>query len=1445
MKATTIGTKGEMTMKTIRQNLNDDPRSWKWVWPVAILGLLLVSVINAQAADLLHNSADTASTKWQAQGGWGVTGGKYGKFECATCHEPDAENLKNIRKTITTPNGEKWPNGASSVNVTFLNSTSMGYDPGGHATSSRICEVCHSANQFHNFNTANNTGGVSHPTPKANCTSCHKHNTGFKAACGGCHGNPPTSAVLGGDYGLIGTPRPSNALAAGQYGAHYTHTQTRDMICDTCHYISNGTVKMPNLSNTIDIGFFGFGGKVTSGTYVPYSSTNRGFRIASGTPNTTIASVVTTYAAANKCANVYCHGGGVKVGSTQVKAPLTGGSNVTPQWTATSQNQCGSCHGVSSASPPTMGSHVKHVVPVWSAQSGNCDLCHPAIDMSHVQGSLRWEMKLTDPRVGANAAYKGQAKGATGDMAPSDSYGQCTNVLCHTDGKGNPPRINATWGSPTFNADCAGCHGGNADSAAPITTDMHREHINQISVNGVNFGCVECHAQTVTADRSIGTLSNHLNQLVNYSGAKAGKNKNACNNAYCHTNGKGVAGMSVNWAGGTPINNCNGCHGAASPADFTANYGEPNYVTAGAGVPGANSHKKHVAAGTGSCVYCHAGTVNANGTLTGTNHLNRSIQVAPGGGENFGYPGGKSCSAITCHGAGAPAATWGAIFPVECTGCHGGNAAIAPSDIKTGKHTQHINNAAINGANLGCVECHAQTVDSDRSIKNAALHPNKLVNYSGAKAGRNAATCNTAYCHTDGKGAAGVVVSWTSGPAIDKCIGCHGAASPADFVSIYGEPNYLSSLGDRANSHKKHVGTSGASTCVYCHAGTVAGDGKLFGTQHLNTKIDVSPGGGKGFTYPGGKTCSNISCHGAGSPDAVWGATMPIDCTGCHGGNKDAVPNDIKTGSHTQHINQASLNGVNYGCVECHAQTVNGDRSVINQGNHGNLLANYSGARAGKNSAACNASYCHSDGKGGVGMVVSWTGGTPINNCIGCHGMASPADFASIAGEPNYANEGPDKIRANSHLSHTKKLSLTGAASCQICHIETVATAGTTLLGNANHLNSNFNVKFNTNFAGLTADYNYTTKTCNTISCHGGGSPRWGDAASAGCNACHPNPGGAHAAHIGNLLSAGMVSFYNFTANRSIGTFYRFGCANCHPATDAGTHRNGTVEIIMRKDKSGANKLVSLNNLITTDMGGFTKTASDNFTCETVYCHSNGRTVGTAEAMKLEDYRRTPNWYGLPYTGNKCAMCHDNPPSYAGQSHYVAESSLGDNGVRPFAETGHMTGIHYMNTYVGNNKNGYLGYSSSGNKAHGNSALATTISCYICHSGIVSSTKIDTYAMYNTSSEFRCATCHKATSRTPLQAGEITDTSRHINGTKDVEFAPITIKTKAQLSVAANALSWSRNNGYKADSSFDSADLRVATWNPQNKSCLTACHVNQLNITWGGQLKCVSCHANQ
>ena len=1198
----------------------------------------------ALAVDLLHNSTDTGSgtTKWP--NGWGIAGGKYGQFVCATCHEPDADNSMNIRATISSMNGDQLPNGSTSINVVFQNQTGMGDDSVTRTSSNRICEVCHSQNRFHNYSTRSNLshgGALGHPTPKQPCMNCHKHNTGFKAACGGCHGNPPTTTALGGDYGLIGTPRAANAIQPGEVGAHDKHVNTHSMVCDTCHYITNGGIEMPNASGTIQIGFFGFGGKVTTGTYTPYTSATRGYRFATGTAGTVIAPGQTSYANANKCANVYCHGGGAP-GKAALNGALT-----TPRWDLGGQAACGNCHGTTNAVPPTLGSHVIHASSA-SGYSQSCDLCHPNnVNNTHVQGSVRWQLKTTDPKVGASATYNGLATGATGGLAPSASYSQCANILCHTNGKGGPGNVAApAWGQTL---DCAGCHGGAVGQSVLLTTGKHAAHTNNAAILGSDYGCAVCHAKTVSSDTTISSFPNHVNQFVDYSGPKAGKGVSyvpatgICSATYCHTDGKGTQKslVAAGWNSATVLD-CAGCHGSDAAPAFTSVAGEPNYTTQGAGQTRANNHQKHVgSAGATTCAYCHGTTVNTSGAIinASTTHIDRTIDVIQGGGKTFTYTQGtKTCATISCHGAGAPGIQWGAVMAVDCSGCHGGNST-ATIKITTDRHAAHVNNAAVLGDNLACIECHAKTVTADRTLAAGTAHINGFGDYSGAKAG-------------------------------------------------------------------------------------------------------------KGTTY-------------------------------------------------------TTATGV------------------------------------------CSASYCHTDGKGTpISLVVNnWHAGTTLT-CAGCHGIDATPAFTSVAGEPNYATAGGGLLRSNSHQSHTTNIvGYTGAASCDICHTNTVNTAGTAIKAGSMHLNKGMDVNFNA--ARATATWNSVAKTCNNISCHGGQNSTWGDFASAGCIVCHGSLSATHGIHINDLLTNGTVTFYNFTAVRNTGTVYRIGCANCHP-TDLSKHRNGQVELTINKNKTGANFVATLNSLATADginvaNSGITGTAGSNVVCAASYCHSNGRII----PLIAGDFKASPNWYAAAMTTNRCGMCHDNPPQYLGQSHYNPSSNIGNNGTPPYNETGHMIGLHTTNTYVGNLGNGFLGFSSSGNMAHGNPALATTISCHTCHSGIVSTTTIDTYAMNGTSSSFRCGSCHTTGSRTLLQNGLIVNTALHMNGVKNVAFAPVTVKTKAQLNNVANALGWSRNGGYKTSNSYDSFNLSVASYDSGTKTCLTACHVNQPNISWGASLQCVSCHANQ
>jgi predicted CxxxxCH...CXXCH cytochrome family protein len=289
-------------------------------------------------------------------------------------------------------------------------------------------------------------------------------------------------------------------------------------------------------------------------------------------------------------------------------------------------------------------------------------------------------------------------------------------------------------------------------------------------------------------------------------------------------------------------------------------------------------------------------------------------------------------------------------------------------------------------------------------------------------------------------------------------------------------------------------------------------------------------------------------------------------------------------------------------------------------------------------------------------------------------------------------------------------------------------------------------------------------------------------------------------------------------------------CISCHSheagfkAAAASDNDSGDGANGAGGGKLGANNLTVLNE--TTSLKALNApTASYNPAtkkCTGVYCHSNG-----ADGANLA-YKETPAWDGS-FGANKCGSCHDNPPQYEGQSHYTASGFMGKEG-------GHLVGIHFDNIYDGSG--GLLVAGATDPSSHGDPNTSTTMTCYLCHNGVVSSTAIDTYALHNLgSSAMKCSTCH-----TTPQSGAITNKSLHVNGMKNVAIANVTVKSKAQLTNAPD--SWTRTGTYKTAGSHDSALIHQGDWNPGAKTCTTACHNNQ-PVTWGSTtVTCVSCHTS-
>jgi predicted CxxxxCH...CXXCH cytochrome family protein len=89
----------------------------------------------------------------------------------------------------------------------------------------------------------------------------------------------------------------------------------------------------------------------------------------------------------------------------------------------------------------------------------------------------------------------------------------------------------------------------------------------------------------------------------------------------------------------------------------------------------------------------------------------------------------------------------------------------------------------------------------------------------------------------------------------------------------------------------------------------------------------------------------------------------------------------------------------------------------------------------------------------------------------------------------------------------------------------------------------------------------------------------------------------------------------------------------------------------------------------------------------------------------------------------------------------------------------------------------------------------------------------------------------------------------HVNGTPDVSFDAAVVNSKAQIRDNITGVpelnnSWTRNNGYKAVSSYDGSKT-AASYDAGTKSCSSvACH-NGYAVQWGApNVTCTSCHTS-
>lgn len=183
-----------------------------------------------------HGGEWNPSRKWPQ--GWGIAGGQYSVIDCATCHakQPGNANIKRLRSVITADSGSFAGGAVTALSAIPGVSSDYGDDSGEHASSERVCEVCHSRTRYHRFDTTNQVadGGNLGHFNGSDCVSCHRHKAGFRAGCADCHGNSGSGAAW--PDGLANNLHPQYAQF-DDGGSHLRHVDSLsgNNSCGSCH----------------------------------------------------------------------------------------------------------------------------------------------------------------------------------------------------------------------------------------------------------------------------------------------------------------------------------------------------------------------------------------------------------------------------------------------------------------------------------------------------------------------------------------------------------------------------------------------------------------------------------------------------------------------------------------------------------------------------------------------------------------------------------------------------------------------------------------------------------------------------------------------------------------------------------------------------------------------------------------------------------------------------------------------------------------------------------------------------------------------------------------------------------------------------------------------------------------------------------------------------------
>ena len=839
-----------------------------------------------------------------------------------------------------------------------------------------------------------------------------------------------------------------------------------------------------------------------------------------------------------------------------------------------------------------------------------------------------------------------------------------TCVVCHGDASRSPAAI-----APAPPRDTKG----NAATSAP-GVGAHQRHLTGGSIRGA-IECSECHHVPTTMEHASQPLDMTWGSLASARGASPSFNATSltCAN-YCHgmATGGGTNTSPVwNKVDGTQAA-CGACHGLPPEAPHP------------------------VVDSIGGCVNCHAGTVNADGSikLSGGLHVNGVVEISGSGG---------SCT--SCHGdPSLEPASFAAAPPIDTRG----NTAISSPGV--GAHQRHLRGGRFRGP-LECNACHVVPTDLAHAREPLDLTWGPLARADGAVPtyDRAAHTCSN-YCHGSTIQAPALLdVVWTlPGKGQVACGACHGLPPPSPH------PQFPASM----------------TVCNGCHAGTVDSNGviNVAGGLHVNGVVDISGGGGSG---------SCTGCHGdasrspasisAAPPNGTRGETAtsqpavgahqrhllggnvrgPLACTDCH-----VVPADLAHAGQPLQLTWGSLartggavptwNGASFTCANyCHGATLTG----------GSLTAPVWNKVDGSQ-AACGT--CHGLPPAGAHPQV----GSSLSGCATCHAETVTPDGAiNVAGGKHVDGV----LQASGHGNFTSPaihgpafldaIAVNPAApSCTSCHGLGYDGTGGAPSCNACHVAAGWATPWQSNCSFCHGTRSASTQSGYAVNQH----PAWAappddvNGRLGGTNS--PSRTGAHQAHLTGVMAGGS----------SIAS--PFACETCHALPSDLSHVDG----------SAARAVVALTGAgqasLPAGLGSFDPASG---TC-TTYCHGSTLHGGTVAS---------PEWSRTDGTQAACGSCHGVPPAGGGHP-FVSQALTGCYLCHP--DTMNANGT--LNVAGGRHVDGVIQVSGG----HGDytapsvhaprffdfvSGAAGALQCTLCHGA--------DYGTVVTASGDSCNTCHQ------------------------------------------------------------------------------------------------------